>query len=69
MLALGAAYRAKDEQAYLKQARKKLSKLRRTVDLFLEIQPEISSHTNFLMAAQSLSAAVGEISELLEVDN
>ena len=69
MLALGGAYRAKDEQAYLKQARKKLSKLRRTVDLFLEIQPEISSHPNFLMAAHSLSAAVGEITELLEVDN
>ncbi|MBB74130.1 MAG: amidohydrolase [Planctomycetaceae bacterium] len=69
MLALGGPYRDKDEQAYLKQARKKLTKLRRTVDLFLEVQPEISSHTNFLMAAQSLSAAVGAISELLEVND
>ena len=67
MLALGAAFRAEDEPTYLKQAKKKLPKLRRTVALFLEIQPEISSHTNFLMAVQSLSAAVDGISELLEM--
>ncbi len=66
MLALGGPLRDGDAEAYLKQARKKLSKLRKATDLFCEIQPEISSHTNFQMAASSLSAAVEEISRLLD---
>ena len=64
--ALGSASKAGDADAYLKQAKKKLSKLKQATELFLEIQPEISSHTNFQMAAQSLRAAVTEIGELLE---
>ena len=66
MLALGGPLKANDADAYLKQARKKLAKLRRATDLFLEIQPEISGHTNFQMAAQSLEAAVGQIEALLK---
>lgn len=66
MLALGAPKKENDAAAYLKQATKKLSKLRKATDLFLEIQPEISGHTNFQMAAQSLSAAVKEISGIIE---
>ncbi len=65
MLALGTPWKAGDADAYLKQAHKKFSKLRRATEKFIEIQPEISSHTNFQMAAQSLKAAVDEIGQLL----
>jgi tRNA U34 5-carboxymethylaminomethyl modifying GTPase MnmE/TrmE len=65
MLALGGKLAADDADAYLKQARKKLSKLERACELFLEIQPEVSGHMNFQMAAQSLSSAVREIGEIL----
>jgi hypothetical protein len=67
MLALGGPLQAKDATAYLKQARKKLARLRRATELFVEIQPEVSTHTNFQMAAQSLAAAVEEIAALLAV--
>ncbi len=66
MLALGEPLSAGDAAAYLKQARKKLSKLNKATELFLEIQPDISTHMNFQMAAQSLRAAVAEIRALLE---
>jgi len=66
MLALGGPLKAGDAEAYLKQARKKLSRLRKATELFLEIQSEISSHTNFKMAAQSLQFAVQEIAGVLE---
>lgn len=65
MLALGAPLKEGNADEYLKLARKKLAKLRRATDLFLEIQPQISTHTNFQMAAASLKAAVARISELL----
>lgn len=66
MLALGD--KVQDERAgdYLKQARKKLSKLRAATEKFVEIQPEVSGHTNFQMAARSLTAAVAEIGRLLD---
>ena len=66
MLALGEPWKQQDAAAYLKQARKKLRKLRQATELFLEIQPEISSHTNFQMAASSLRTAVEEIAGLVE---
>ncbi len=66
MLALGEPLRNGDAQAYLKQAKKKLSRLRRGTDFFLEIQPEISSHTNFQMAAHSLKSAVDEIERIIQ---
>ncbi len=66
MLALGGPLRSGDAAAYLKQARKKLSKLKRATQLFLEIQPDVSTHTNFQMAAHSLSAAVNELDNLLQ---
>jgi hypothetical protein len=59
MLALGPALDAGDAVTYLKLARKKLSSLKRATELFCSIQPEVSGHTNFRMAAQSLSLAVG----------
>jgi cob(I)alamin adenosyltransferase len=65
MLALGSSLESQDADTYLKLARKKLSKLNRATALFLEIQPEVSGHTNFKMAARSLQLAVLEIGRLL----
>lgn len=65
MLALGGPLKSGDAEAYIKQANKKYSKLCKATELFLEIQPEISSHTNFQMAATSLKKAVDEIGPLL----
>ena len=63
--ALGPALAAGDFAEYLKQAKKKLSKLQRAVKSFAELQPQISTHTNFLMARQSLETAVAEIAQVL----
>ena len=65
MLALGGPLKEGDDAKYLKQAKKKLKKLQNATELFLEIQPEISSHTNFQMAAVSLKLAVAEVAELV----
>lgn len=65
-LALGEPHQRHDAEAYLRQARRKLAKLRQTAADFAELQPEISTHTNFQMAARSLAAAVAEIGRLLE---
>jgi len=65
MLALGSPFQAGDAEAYLKQARKKLARLKQATQLFLQIQPDVSGHTNFQMAARSLQAAVTEIEEIL----
>jgi hypothetical protein len=65
-LALGAAWKDQDAAAYLKQATKKYRKLKAAAELFVEIQPDVSTHTNFQMAARSLTAAVGEIGRLLD---
>ena len=66
MLALGGPLKSGDADEYLKLARKKLAKLRRATELFVRIQPEVSQHTNFIMAAASLTAAVGNVGRLLE---
>ncbi len=65
MLALGPSLDAGDSATYLKLAKKKLSKLRRATELFLEIQPEVSGHMNFRMAARSLDVSVKQIEQLL----
>lgn len=67
MLALGPALDAQDGATYLKLAKKKLSKFRNATALFVEIQPEVSGHTNFKMAARSLQLAVARIEQLLKV--
>lgn len=66
MLALGQPLKDGDDQKYLKQAKKKLKKLRDANALFQEIQPEISSHTNFQMAAASLNRAVTQVGSLID---
>lgn len=69
MLALGSAWQAQDGEAYLKQAKKKFSKLQRATVEFAEIQPEISTHMNFKMAVVSLQVAVKEIEAVLDCNN
>ena len=65
MLALGPAVQAGDPTAYMKQAKKKFSKLRKACELFEEIQPEISDHTNFQMAAISCRQVVNNVEAVL----
>jgi cob(I)alamin adenosyltransferase len=67
MLALGTAWKSQDSAAYIKQAKKKLRRLRQATNDFAELQPEVSTHTNFQMALRSLQRAVAEIeAELAE---
>jgi len=66
MLALGTAWKDQDEAAYRKQAKKKLGKLRQATDDFVQLQPEVSTHMNFQMAARSLEQAVSEIERILQ---
>ena len=65
ILALGEPAKTNDSEQYLKTAHKKYSKLRAAMEKFCEIQPEVSAHTNFQMAATSLRAAVEEIGAVL----
>ena len=58
MHAVGSAHAAGDADGYLKQVKKKLGKLKSATNDFCELQPEISSHTNYQMAARSLRAAL-----------
>src|SRR5262245_21947160 len=58
MLALGGPLKEGNAEEYLKLAQKKYAKLRRATEQFVRIQPEVSQHTNFIMATASLSAAV-----------
>jgi len=66
MLAVGQAWKDQDAAAYLKAAHKKFRKLNGAAAKFADIQPEVSSHTNFQMAARSLATATQEIGEILE---
>ena len=64
-LALGSPLRSGDADTYLKTASKKLSKFTKAVRLFCDIQPEVSTHTNFQMAVVSLSTARDNIESLI----
>ena len=66
MLALGRPLESGDTDGYLRQARKKYAKLRNAADTYVELQPEVSGHLNFRMAAQSLASSIREIGQILE---
>ncbi|WP_246117766.1 amidohydrolase [Adhaeretor mobilis] len=66
LLSLGTAWKEQDGDAYVRQAKKKLTKLQAATVDFAEIQPEISTHMNFQMAVRSLQTAVEEVARLLE---
>ncbi len=65
VIAVAPAKQAEDPEAYLKAAKKKWSKLKTAAQLFTDIQPDVSTHTNFEMAAKSLSLAVQRVEQLL----
>lgn len=65
ILAVGPLDEAESPTIYLKFAKKKLGKLKRATALYEEIQPEVSGHTNFVMAARSLRIAVDQIEGLI----
>ena len=67
MHALGEPFRAGDAPAYFKQLDKKIGKLRAAAEQFRELQPEISGHMNFQMAALSLTTAIAEVDRLLSL--
>ena len=66
ILAVGPVDAVQDPAVYLKMAKKKLGKLRKATELYEEIQPEVSGHTNFVMAARSLRIAVDQIAEVIK---
>jgi hypothetical protein len=63
--ALEPSFQRKDTQEYLRRARGKLPKLKRTAEQFAAEYRRVSTHTNFEMAALSLSGCVRLIEEVL----
>ncbi len=63
--ALEPSYERRDAQDYLRRARGKLPKLRRVAEFFAQEYRRVSDHTNFQMAAHSLSGCVRQIEEIL----
>lgn len=66
ILAVGPIDDVEDTSVYMKMAKKKLRRLKRATELYEEIQPEVSGHTNFVMAARSLRKAVDQIELLVQ---
>jgi hypothetical protein len=54
-----------DAGEYIRRARGKLSKLKRVADFFGTEYRRITDHTNFQMAARSLTTAVQDIEEVM----
>jgi hypothetical protein len=63
--ALEPSYQRGDAKEYLHRARGKLPKLRRVAEFFGREYRRVSDHTNFQMAALSLSGCVREIDAVL----
>ena len=59
------SYLRKDAKEYLHRVRGKLSKLRRVAEYFAREWQRVSAHTNFEMAALSLTGCVKQIEEIL----
>jgi len=59
------SFQRRDAQEYLRRARGKLSKLRRQAEFFAANYRRVSDHTNFQMAAASLSGVVEAIESVL----
>ena len=64
--AIEPSYQRKDTAEYLRRAKGKLSKLRKSAEFFAENYRRVSDHTNFQMAAVSLKFVVKQIEEVLE---
>ena len=59
------AWQRGDFKEYLHRIKGKLSKLRRAAELFAAEHRRVSDHTNFQMAAASLTGCVRQIEEIL----
>jgi hypothetical protein len=59
------SFQRKDSKEYLHRIRGKLPKLRKVADYFAQEYRRVSDHTNFQMAALSLSGCVRQIEEIL----
>ena len=59
------SYQRKDAREYLHRVRGKLPKLRRVAEYFAAEWRRVSAHTNFEMAALSLTGCVKQIEEIL----
>jgi hypothetical protein len=60
------SYQRRDTQEFLRRLRGKLRKLCRAAEYLAQEYPNVSSHTNFQMAAVSLSGCVQQLTEILE---
>jgi hypothetical protein len=63
------SYQRKDATEYLHRIRGKLSKLRKSAEYFAAEYRNVSSHTNFEMAAKSLSGCIQQIEDILAATN
>jgi hypothetical protein len=63
--ALEPSYQRQDSKEYLHRARGKLPKLKRAAEFFAGNYGRVSDHTNFEMAAASLTGCVLQIEEIL----
>lgn len=59
------SYQRQDFKEYLHRARAKLPKLRKAAEYFAQEYRRVSDHTNFEMAARSLTSCVRQIEEVL----
>lgn len=59
------SYQRRDAAEYLHRVRGKLPKLRKQAEFFAGAWNRVSTHTNFEMAARSLSGCVRQIEEIL----
>jgi hypothetical protein len=59
------SYQRKDVKEYLHRVKGKLPKLRRVAEYFAREWQRVSTHTNFEMAARSLTGCVQQIEEIL----
>lgn len=63
--ALQPSFERRDAQEYLRRAKGKLPKLRKSAEFFAQEYKRVSDHTNFQMAALSLQGVVRHIEEIL----
>jgi hypothetical protein len=59
------SFQNKDAKEYVHRAKGKLPKLRRQAEFFAKEYRRVSDHTNFQMAAASLTECVRQIDEIL----
>ena len=64
--ALEPSFERRDAQEYLRRAKGKLPKLRKSAEFFGAEYKRVSDHTNFQMAALSLQGVVRQIAEILD---